>query len=347
MTAQGSSARLNLDELVCAQALHSAALDRPPQDLRGLFGSDAALLQGTARDVLYVPEMRLQVLQGHLVPQEAIAEPWTLQFEKNRHFLGAAARYTNEFPVERDEREVCILSNFYSRNFYHWVTEEMLKVTVLERAGWDGFYVTHGLPRFASGFLQLIGIAPERVIGEVTVPTSFRLAAFITSIHGANLFAHERVFHAMRDAVLDGSAVDRADKPHRRLWIERRLNVNNSGRDLENPQEVHALLAQYGVEPIDMAALSVKEQIRTAAQANLLAGVHGAGFAHCAFMAPRSSQIECFSPLYVNPSVLDICRVLRHRHHMLVYEHAFDGYAYGKRVKVNPVQLDLALRTLD
>jgi hypothetical protein len=346
MNTSTTTARLNLDELVCAQVLHSAALDGPPRDLCGLFGTDAALLHGTARDVLYIPELRLQVLQGRLVPQEAIAEPWTLEFEKKREFLGAAARYTNDFPVARDERHVCILSNFYSRNFYHWLTEEMLKVAVLEKAGWDGSYVVQALPKFASEFLQLVGVSPGRLISDVGMPTVFGRASFTTSIHGANLFAYKSVFDAMREGLLHAALVDMAATPRRRLWLERRQDVNNAGRDLENAHEVNQILARYGVESLDIATLSVPDQIRTAAQTHVLSGVHGAGFVHSTFMPPRSSLIECFSPLYINPSVLDICRLLRHRHHMLVYEQAFTSYPYGKRVKVNPVQLDLAFRSI-
>ena len=42
------------------------------------FKASADVLR--ANDVLYVPELRLQVIAGGIVPQEAVPEPWTLGF---------------------------------------------------------------------------------------------------------------------------------------------------------------------------------------------------------------------------------------------------------------------------
>jgi capsular polysaccharide biosynthesis protein len=335
---------LVIDDLVCAPVLASGVFRQGPHDVRGLFRSQRALQWGSVSDALYIPELRLQLVGGTLVPQEAIAEPWALGFEKGRQFQGKAGKYAGSFEVTRLERDVCVLANFYSRNFYHWLTEEMPKALILERAGWDGSYVIHALPAFAREFLLMLGIQADRLITELPGPTVFKTASFTTSVHGWNLFEHEAVFNALREALLDASGA--ASGPRRRLWLDRRLGVNNAGRDLENPQEVNEVLARYGVETVDIAALPVREQVSTAASCELLSGVHGAGFVHAMFMPPRSPVVECFAPLFINPGIFDICRILRHRHHMVVYEHAYGGYPYGKLVKVSPVQLDLVLRSI-
>jgi hypothetical protein len=64
--------------------------------------------------------------------------------------------------VERVDDDVCILSNMYSHNFYHFV-EELNKVIILERGNFQGRYVvsTHPshlspvLPNFSLEFLDL------------------------------------------------------------------------------------------------------------------------------------------------------------------------------------------------
>lgn len=336
---------ISLEVLACRPLLGSDLVREPARDIAPLFGIPTQLEMGRCEDVLYIPDMRLQLCQDRWVPQEANAEPWTVEFEKERRFLGRANRYEKPFEFQRLDLDVCILSNFYSQNFFHWLTEEMMKVAILERASFDGSYIVHGLPDFALEFLLMVGIAPHRVLGDLPGPTRFRTATLTTSVHAFNLLEYEPVFQAVRSA-LRAAAPSPVRGGRRRIWIDRREGVNNLGRDLANVEEIYQLLGRYGVEVVDLAALSIGEQITTVAGCEVLAGVHGAGFVHSMFLDPGRTVIECFSPLYVNPSIFDICRVLRHRHHMLVYEHAYHGYPYGNQVKVNPAQLDLAFRTL-
>ncbi len=67
-----------------------------------------------------------------------------------------------------------------------------------------------------------------------------------------------------------------------------------------------------------MATLSLRDQLRTAQQTRLIAGPHGSQFVHAQFMPMRSTVIECFSPIHVNPSILQICRALRHDYRQIV-----------------------------
>ena len=296
-----------------------------------------------AKNVLYVPALRLQVIEGGIVPQEAVPEPWTLGFEIKRDFQGNAERYRREFDRVSSNEEVCILSNFYSRNFYHWVTEELPKVVILERHGFSGRYVLPGLPGFAFEFMSMLGVADDRLIAQVDEPTVFATALYTTSIHGWNVLEHKEVFLALRESLLSTAGVSEASN---RLWMDRGLGVNNKGRELVNVEEVHAVLMRHGFEVVDMAALPVRQQIAAAHNAAALAGPHGAGFAHVMFQKHGSSVIECFSPQFINPGVLELCRLMSHRYSMLVHENAYDSYPFGNRLKINCSHLELALQNL-
>ncbi len=334
---------LSINDLVCYSLLDSGMIEpKAVHDLSAIFGGEP-IKYGCAQDVLYIPELRLQVVAQKLVPLEVTAHIDILKFEQNRQFHGKASRYTVPFEVEYVDRDVCILSNFYSRNFYHWLTEEMFKVVVLERSGFKGAYVLPNLPSFVMQFMQLLQIEEHRLIGEVNKPTVYRHAAYISTIHGGNVFNFSHAFQEVRKALLTAALPSRI-LPHRRVWIERKTGVNNPGRDLVNTEEVYRLLEGYDVQIVDMAALSVQEQIEIAHSSSLLAGIHGAGFAHTMFMAPMSTVIECYSPLFINPGVFDICRILRHNYNMVVYEKAYADYTYGNKVMINCAQLDLALR---
>lgn len=95
-----------------------------------------------------------------------------------------------------------------------------------------------------------------------------------------------------------------------------------------------------------MAKLPVAGQIAAAHNAGVLSGLHGAAFAHALFMKPKGAVIECFSPLFINPGVFEICHIMQHRYSMLVYELAYAGYPHGQNVKVNCAHLELVLQGL-
>jgi capsular polysaccharide biosynthesis protein len=273
-----------------------------------------------------------------------VQDPWCLQFEVGRRFQGRLDAFGAPFEAAEFEGEACVLGNFYSRNFFHWVSEELVKVVLLERSGFEGHYVLSALPGFAHEFLGLLGIDPARIV-VADGPLRLRSAWFTTAITARRLHRFPGLFDALRDAVLR-DVRPQPGQP-RRIWMDRVVGVNNPGRELLNPDDVYPLLARYGFEVLDMAAHPVAEQLALAQGAEALSGPHGAGFIHAAFMRPRSSVVECFSPLFINPGIFEICRLLRHRYQMVAYENCYGGYPHGNRLMVDVSQLELALQALD
>ena len=303
----------------------------------------APLHAARVADVLYLPNAGLQVAPGGVVPLEAVQDPWCLDFEVGRRFLGKLDAVAAPFEVDELEGESCVLGNFYSRNFFHWISEELVKVVLLERSGFEGRYVLSALPAFAHEFLALLGIAPGRIV-VAERPLRLRSAWYATAITARRLHHHPGLFHALRDAVLRDIAPVAGP---RRIWMDRRLGVNNPGRELLNPDEVYPVLDRYGFEVLDMAAFPVRDQLALARGAEALSGPHGAGFIHATFLPPRSGVVECFSPLFINPGIFEISRLLRHRYQMVTYENCYGGYPHGNRLMVDVSQLELALQALD
>lgn len=297
-------------------------------------------------DVLYVPELRLQLIGDRLVPSEALQHEWTLDFEVARGFQGAAEHYSEAFACEERAEEVCVLANFYSRNFFHFVTEELAKVIVLEKAGYTGRYLIAGLPTFAGEALSMLGLGSERLIETIAGPALFTAGWYVTPIYSQRAMDFPEVYLLLRERLI-AAAEPNARARNERLWLERRVGVNNQSREVVNRVEVDALLDQFGFARVDMAAMPLAEQVSVARDAVVLAGPHGAGAAHALFMPTGSDVIECYSPLFVNPGVLELCLLRRHRYSMLVYELAYHGYPWGDRLMVNVSHLELALRALD
>jgi capsular polysaccharide biosynthesis protein len=310
----------------------------------GVGAFDGGALQAArVADVLYLPTAGLQIAPGGIVPLEAVQDPWCLDFEVKRRFQGKLDAFAAAFEVPELDGESCVLGNFYSRNFFHWISEELVKVVMLERSGFQGRYVLSPLPAFVHEFLALLGIPAARIV-VADGPLRLRSAWYTTAITARRLHRFPGLFHALREALL------REVTPatgHRRIWMDRRLGVNNAGRELINPDEVYPLLARHGFEVLDMAAFPVARQLALASGAEALSGPHGAGFIHATFLPPRSHVIECFSPLFINPGIFEISRLLRHRYQMVAYENCYDGYPHGDRLMVDVSQLELALLALD
>jgi hypothetical protein len=308
---------------------------------------DPALRIGHVPGVVYLPALGLQLAGTAIVPLESVFDPWSLAFEVGRDFQGKADAFRSPFEVVDDPREACIVGNFYSRNFFHWITEELIKVVALEASGFHGCYAFGALPPFAVEFLALLGIGPERILGGLDRPVRFARAWYIDPVTARSLTSHPGLFHALRDRLLAGVLQGAAAPAPRRIWLERKLAVNNPGRELLNVDEVHALVARFGFEVVDMGGRPVREQLLLSHSAAALGGPHGAGFVHAMFQPPRSAVIECYSPLFINPGIFDICRLLHHRYSMVVYENCYEGYPHGNRLMVDLGHLELVLQSLD
>ena len=297
-----------------------------------------------ATDVLYVPSaldtgQSLQILGGRIVPVEAVIDEFVAEFVKERVLARGVRMFEGFVQCERTE-DVCILGNVFSRNFTHF-HEELMKVVVLERAGIDCTYVLSELPAFARELLTLLGVGAERIL-EVRGPTSFRRALYGTPVSYRNASNHPKVLLALREQLLRARS-PRARARGRKLWLDRGEQTR-LGRRLVNQGDVHALLEKYGFERVDMGGLPVADQISVAAGARAIAGPHGSQFVHTQLMPPRSWVVECFSPLYLNPTYTEIYRVLRHRYTQICDTNTpVLPYAHGGDVLVDCQQLDLAL----
>ena len=286
----------DLDALVCRSVI-KAPQAAPAQVEEVLFDTTAYTVT-TVDNVLYPPELRLQVIEDRVVPEEAIRDPQNFDFEQRNSWHGGGGQFRTSFDVREVDETVCILSNLYSHNFTHWL-EELLKVTILERAGYAGRYVLlPSMPPFALELLLLLGIPSERIDDAVREPTVFRSAVYTTTTN----FDAPDVGRAPSSRSALRCWLASPTSAHRTLRGSGSTgaNVESADRDLVNPDEVHAFVERHGFERVDIGSLPLELQLATARDAAVIAGAHGSAFAHCAFMKQRSTVIECFSPLYLN-----------------------------------------------
>ncbi len=78
----------------------------------------------------------------------------------------------------------------------------------------------------------------------------------------------------------------------RRALYVRRTGVRSLAPDVE--ARLLDLFAPLGIQPIDFAALSFEDQVRTAYDADLMIGVHGNGLTNALWMQPGTDLVELF-----------------------------------------------------
>lgn len=308
-------------------------------------GLDAPIPIAECADVLFLPNVLakgqgLCLVGGTIVPAESILDIETLDFvipRWSRSETGAA--YLHPFEVAQSDQTVVILGNIFSRNFAHWL-EEMLKVAVLEAMGLRCTYAFTDLPAQTIIVLEALGVPQSRMIHPER-PTVFRAALFTPAVTFDTLHGLTAAPALLRQALL-GPLSGQQSRFSRRLWLERAASVRNGGQTL-NKDALHACLADYGFDVVDMMDLSFQDQLVTVKDAEILAFPHGSSLAHMLFVPPRTAIIECYSPHHVNPS-LSACRVLGHRYHQIVSRsHILEPYAHGRDLVVDIEHLRLTL----
>lgn len=325
--------------------LRSAAPDLI-REIRAHLGTTAHVAR--VADVLYLPDLGLQVVGHRVVPNEGIVYPLNLpylQAKQRGQDAGVAPPYSAPFEATYVDEEVCVLSNMFSRNFSHF-TEELLKVLLLERAGYSPRYVYTSLPAFAFAYWDALGMDRRRLMQVPEAPMVFRSALYPTNLNFDDLSACPDVFFELRERMLDASrGITSPCGP--RLWLDRGGHTSNGDRGVVNEADVQACLAGYGFTRLDIGSLPLLEQIAAARDAEAIAGPHGSAFLHSMYIKPGSTVIEAFSPLLLNGYSFEICRVLKHKYRLLVdYNAPQWPYAHGLGVLVNIPQLRLALQEL-
>jgi hypothetical protein len=338
---------ISLDQLRAGSLIEELAGSSPNRvDAIDIRGTRAYVTR--APDVTYLPDSHIQIVDSRLVPLEANANGRLalriMQLGAREHeFRGSYL--PSEF--EYVDAEVCILSNIFTESFFHWM-EEMYKVAVLERIGFQGYYVLHSLPEYPVGWLDLFGVGAGRIIRQLAGPTIFRSAVFTTGFAHEDVSTFPGVFDQLRDTILGAVPSDDPMPAGRRLWLERGVNTFGGARDVVNAEEVRQCCDRYGFSAIDLGSLPAREQVAAVRNADVLAGPHGAAFVHAMWLREHATVVECFSPKHNDPSIFEICRLLRHRYFQLVhYDMPFRPYKHGNDVLIDLSHLNLTSEEIE
>lgn len=198
--------------------------------------------------------------------------------------------------------EPCLLmaSRFVHHNYYHWTFEGLTRLwalTVLpeELRRMPLVFPSADLRPFHRDTLRAMGVV-NPILALNHRLTRFERLYFPSFLDGATVtprqveWLRSTLFAAFPDARRGGP---------RRIYVSRR---DAGARRVSNEDAVAALLARHGFELVVPGALTVAEQIRAFAGAELVVAPHGAGNSNIAFCPPGATVLELLPA--GNPSAL-------------------------------------------
>jgi hypothetical protein len=211
------------------------------------------------------------------------------------------------------------LVTLWPDNYFHWLLDALPRLAVLEAAGNepDAFLVPERLPQFALETLALLDVPSEKLIphrrGHVGADELVWPSPAGHTGHPSP-FAVEWLRDRMRRATEAPAAGSR------RLYVTRRgLARGWSRRHVVNERDVLETLQPLGFETVQPDKLSVAEQVRLFAEAEVAVGPHGGWVANAMF-SKSLTLVELFEPDYVNPCGYSLAAACNHAHWYLMCE---------------------------
>ena len=200
-------------------------------------------------------------------------------------------------PVEVPGR-LGVLATRVDHVYYHFLMDALPRIGVLEQAGVeppDQWYVPANLP-FQHELLDLIGIGPDKRIDSSEVPHVRAECLVVPGLPGTNVQNPAWVVAFLRERLLPPNI---ARVPGRSVYITRGSGRHN--RSVRNEEAVLEALADRGFERIDPGTMSVVDQIRSFAEADVIVSPHGSALANIVFASAGACVIELFPRGHIVP----------------------------------------------
>lgn len=260
--------------------------------------------------VAVLPEGRYWVADNKMAaviaPDNKIVLDVSMQYRKPNEAHPVYKR--RELPPASSTKETVALLNFvWDNNYYHWLGDVLGRFHLLEKSGIriDKYIVTgKGNPGFKRETLALLGVPQRKVVKNVpgmhiqpkrlVVPSLnvYQLDPFVP--HPMPGWASEYVRGTLTSRI--GGLP--ASGGGRRIYVSRKYAPV---RAVTNEEDVAGLLEDCGFETVYLESVSVPEQIKLFAGADVIVAPHGAGLANLMFCRPGTKVLELFAPNYVNP----------------------------------------------
>lgn len=213
------------------------------------------------------------------------------------------------------------------KNYFHFLLNSVARLVYLKRAFLpfvpDYYLISGAVTDFVTDTLALFGIPRGRVIGTADF-SAFRPARLIAPA----LIHHPFVVppHAcefVRTTIL--SHLPAGSSPRRRIMVDR---SDAPARRVRNLPELSPLLAEFGIELVQLSGMSVAQQAALFRDADLVIANHGAALTNLIFCEPGTRVLQVLAPGMMEREYRTISQHGRLRHDYIVAEFASESDAH-------------------
>lgn len=199
-----------------------------------------------------------------------------------------------------------------SGNYYHWLTDALPRLALMERLPEDTQVLVPGtLREFQRETLGYLGLASRfRQVPEEHILVERFFFSAPTAMTGCT--------NPYGMAFLRDRFIKHADPSFRgpeKLYVQRR----GQSRGLLNENEVSSFMSDRGWTPIDPGQLTFAQQVSLFAGARAICGVHGAALTNIVWCASGCEVVELMADNYLNGCFESISAPLGLRHRYLVF----------------------------
>jgi Glycosyltransferase 61 len=231
--------------------------------------------------------------------------------------------------VEHISGRLAPAHGFWSDGFWHWMMEWLPRAYIFEELGLAPTYVVPPNRPFITDSLQLLGVPQTRIRAATGASYTADEILTMTPVAGGALDYFPALLLGLRVKLL--ASVGPPHRRGRRLYLSR--GNPHRPRRVVNEPDTEALLRGFDYETVNFDILPLKDQIALVQEASSIVGPHGAGMVHSLFLPPESLVVELMAPTYINPCMLSVCRVLRHRY-SIIPSGLWEGtYKYGHDIE--------------
>jgi hypothetical protein len=249
--------------------------------------------------VASIPQPRVLAQPGLVIaPDDRVFEQsccWKSHFLTRDIEYNSLRRTLN--PAKLSGNYITLLSR-HSSSFYHWFTECLLRLYVVESLPSLPILIQDGLRDWQRESLALLGIASERL---VPLPAGCYEVdqLYFPSFLGYATFTKDWTFSWADWALVwlrDKFSGRRSVKQGKRIYISRQ---GTRHRRVVNETEVMRRLEQEGFLVVDANPLSNAEKIELFGDASLIVSAHGAGLTHLLFAPAGAKVVEAVDPFHL------------------------------------------------
>lgn len=242
------------------------------------------------------------------------------------------------------------------RNYAHWLIDFLPKMMFYGQAPHGTpIVVNRDLAAHQRETLAMLG-ADESALLPVAYPGAVRFARLLSPSLCSNLTGTP--FPLRQEAIAWLRTTFRPEasgEPQARVFVSRRRQPERNRR-LSNADEIFAEFKAWGFVEVFPEEMPFAEQVKLFAQAEVIAGPHGAGLANGVFAPATCIVIDLLGPLvndWYRPNMLfsAVSALLGQRYHRVVGKGLWREVPYGEFItneayRVDPKAVRTALRHL-